>query len=111
MASESEMVMMSLLNSFFGLFGRRATKITFIGHEREGGYTFLTSPELKGFSIMLEPGEDNLKGILGALEQPLDAYLEARRAFQKAKQRRSDLTGLRITQHHPMNLVAELCPA
>jgi hypothetical protein len=104
--------MMALLNrflGFLGLFGRKLTKITFIGHEREGGYIYLNSPELRGFSFMLEPGENNLKTIIAAIDEPLRAYLAAKLAFRHATQRRPDLTGLRITQQHPINLVAELC--
>lgn len=103
--------MMTLLNKFLGLFGGEliSIKITLIGQEREGGYIYLTSPELKGFSFMLEPGEDDLKAIIAAMDEPLHAYLEAKLAFDRAKRRKPDLTGLRITQRHPINLVAELC--
>jgi hypothetical protein len=45
---------------------------------REGGYHFVRSADLPGFTMMLEPGEaDSLKSIMDALYEPVMAYLEA----------------------------------
>jgi hypothetical protein len=106
---------MNFLAEITGLFGKKPTEVRFIGHEREGGYIYLSSPELKGFNFMLEPDERSLRAIIDAIAEPLQAYLEAKRTFEHAKGKRKrarpDLTGMRITQHNPMNLVAEFCPA
>src|ERR1039458_2955814 len=103
--------MIEFLNKILPLFGWELIKrkITFRGQEREGGYIYLTSPELRGFSFMLEPGERDLKSIIDALDEPLEAYLEAHIAYQHGRAMRPDLTGMRITQRHPINLKAELC--
>jgi hypothetical protein len=45
---------------------------------REGGYSFVRSPDLPGFTMMLEPGEAaDIKSIMDALYAPVTAYLEA----------------------------------
>ena len=50
--------------------------LTFTSCEREGGYRYITSPELPGFSFMLEPGEDtNILTFLDAIGESLVAYL------------------------------------
>ncbi len=49
--------------------------ITFIAHEREGGYTYITSPDLPGFTFMLEPGEE--RNIRKLINEPLMVYLNA----------------------------------
>jgi hypothetical protein len=42
-----------------------------------GGYFLVTSPDLPGFSMLLEPGEaDDIKSLIDALTGPLKAYLE-----------------------------------
>jgi len=52
--------------------------ITFQIEPREGGYSFVRSADLPGFTMMLEPGEaDSPKSICDALYEPLTAYLEA----------------------------------
>lgn len=51
--------------------------ITLIGEQQDDGYIFITSPELKGFSLMLEPDEDkNLATIISAVHEPLITYLD-----------------------------------
>ena len=44
---------------------------------REAGYSVVSSPDLPGFSMMLEPGEtDDIQSLIDALTAPLKAYLE-----------------------------------
>ena len=86
---------MSMIERFLGWFGIRKITITFIGHKREGGYTYITSPQLPGFTFMLEPGEDkNIRTFIDAIDEPLMAYLPA---HIEAELRASNvhLTGIR----------------
>ena len=74
--------------------------------EREGGYTYIESPDLPGFTFMLEPGEDkNIRTFIDAIDEPLMAYLGAHfKATPEAD--RIQMTG--FWQSKPMNYVAEL---
>lgn len=65
---------------------------------REGGYSLVSSPDLPGFAIMLEPGEsDDIQSLIDALTAPLKAYLEAE--------------GLRNARQQPVKQHAALQPA
>jgi hypothetical protein len=45
---------------------------------REGGYIFVNSPDLPGFSVMLQPGElDDFESLVAALGKPLEAFVNA----------------------------------
>src|SRR4051812_17709045 len=45
---------------------------------REGGYSYVRSPDLPGFAMVLQPGEAaTAKSLIDALSDPLTAYLEA----------------------------------
>ena len=52
---------------------------TLIGEEREGGYTYFTSPELKGFRYLSAPDDDGdeLEAMKPILVEHLTAYLRA----------------------------------
>jgi hypothetical protein len=83
-----------------------------ISEEREGGYLFVRSPDLPGFTMMLDPGADeNIHTLMDALFEPLAAFIHASyMAGDKAPpQKAVNLTGFRRTSH--ANYVAELCPA
>ena len=100
---------MSWIDSFLALFNIKRIKIRLHGHERDGGYTYITSPELPGFSFMLEPGEDeNIRSFIDAIDEPLMTYIDA---YYKAESRKapSHLAGLRQSNHN--NFVAELAYA
>jgi hypothetical protein len=57
--------------------GFEMRKVTLIGELQDDGYIFITSPELKGFSLMLEPDEDkNFATIINAVYEPLITYLD-----------------------------------
>ena len=69
---------MSMFDRLLAKIGIRKITITFTKHEREGGYIYITCPELPGFTFMLEPGEDqNIRTFIGAIGEPLMAYLDA----------------------------------
>lgn len=54
---------------------------TIIGEEREGGYQYLTSPDLKGFRLLVRPGENELEIMKDVLTEHLMAYFRAGHAF------------------------------
>ena len=100
---------MSTIERLLGLFGIRKISITLIGNEREGGYTYITSPQLPGFTFMLEPGEEQtLRAFFDAIEEPLMAYVAAH--FEaESRTRHVHLTGIR--QAKAKNYVAEFAYA
>lgn len=51
--------------------------VTFNKQSREGGYTFVTSPELPGFSFMLEPNENDI-ALMEAAERFKEVYASYR---------------------------------
>ncbi len=100
---------MSMMTRFLSWLGFRSIKITLIGHEREGGYVYITSPQLPGFTFMLEPGEEeSIRTFIDAIFEPLSTYLDAHFKATSTVEH-VHLTGLR--QSKSMNYVAELCPA
>lgn len=100
---------MSMIERLLARFGIRKITITFIGHEREGGYTYITSPQLPGFTFMLEPGEnENIRTFIDAIDEPLMAYLPA---YFKAELRASSIHLTGIRQSKSKNYVAELAYA
>ena len=79
---------MSMIDKMLALIGIKTFSITLIGHEREGGYIYLNSPDLPGFTFMLNPGEDkSIRTLINAIEEPLSAYLEAHENAQVPKKR------------------------
>jgi hypothetical protein len=84
--------------------------ITLIEEPREGGYTLIYSPELKGFALMLDQSQTKgFSEFSNAIEQPLltylDAYYTAKHEAERTKRLR--LTGLNETR--PMQYRAQLC--
>jgi len=62
--------------------------ITLIEEPREGGYTFIYSPELKGFALMLDSSQTKgFSEFSNAIEQPLLTYLDAYYAATHEAQR------------------------
>jgi hypothetical protein len=83
-----------------------------IGEPREGGHIYLTSPDLPGFTFMLEPHETNIEAIIEAITPALSAYLATATAANDQKPSKpwfsyADIRG--IHEGKPMNLIAELC--
>jgi len=69
-----------MLNKILGIFGTRSRKIkmTFILHERDGGYTYITCQEFPGFTFMLEPGEGkDIRAFITTIHEPLMAFISA----------------------------------
>ncbi|MGH6848123.1 MAG: hypothetical protein ACREC0_12020 [Methylocella sp.] len=78
--------------------------ITLIGERRDEGYIFIHSPELKGFSLMLEPDEYDIKTFLDAVYDPLLTYIQA---YHKALAKNEKPRLRSIIESAPM--VAKLC--
>jgi hypothetical protein len=85
-------------------------KFTLYGEEREGGYMYVTSSDLPGFSFMLEPSEKDVESMLAAIKPALSAYLSARDAKARKEALRPRFTNIRF-EGKQKNLVAELCAA
>jgi hypothetical protein len=87
--------------------------ITLIGEQQDDGYILITSPELKGFSLMLEPDEDkNLATIISAVYEPLIAYLGVlNEAGNKATARkgRYEVKGFNKTAPHSYTARLSIC--
>ena len=101
---------MSIIDRLLALFGFEKISISLIGHEREGGYTYITSPQLPGFTFMLEPGEEqNIRNIIDAIDEPLMAFIDAHLKAGASMNKHLHLTGFR--QSNGNKFVAELQPA
>jgi hypothetical protein len=83
--------------------------INLIGEPRAGGYMFLKSPDLPGFSMMLDPSQHSeLGAFVKTVEAPLMAFIAAEcRADEHAK--RLKIAG--ATQTDSTTYLAELCAA
>jgi hypothetical protein len=82
------------------------------GRELEGGYYYLTSPDLPGFRATLSPGQTENLGTLTEIIQPaLEAYLRAYLRAQHADGRiKAQIYDARLPRHgRSMNLVADFC--
>ena len=74
---------MSFFDRLLSLINMERFIVTLNGEEREGGYFFISSPELKGFSLLLEPGDyTDFKTFIDAVDEPLTAYMNT---YQKAR--------------------------
>lgn len=101
---------MSWFAKILSLIGIEGMTITLNGEEREGGYIFISSPELKGFSLLLEPGDySDFKTFLDAVYSPLMIYMDA---YQRASHsaRRSENLRLRATKINEGGpMIAKMC--
>jgi hypothetical protein len=59
---------------------KRDQTFRLIGESCEGGYTYVTSPDLPGFTFMLEPNEEDLQTVIEAMQPALEAFIKARDA-------------------------------
>lgn len=84
--------------------------IRLIGEMRPGGYVFVTSPDLPGFSVMLHPGEhEDATSVFAVLADPLKAFLMAECRASERAEKRVRVTAVRQTA--PDSYLAELCTA
>jgi len=90
-------------------FNKERFTITLKGEEREGGYIFIYSPDLKGFSLLLEPGDySDFKTFIDAIYDPLLAYLKLYfQARDTARKRHENLRLYAMEESAPM--VAKMC--
>ena len=77
--------MLKLLDYLRSLLSGGGLMIRLKGEEREGGYLFISSPDLKGFSLLLDPGKyDDLDSFIHAVNPSLTMYLEAYQSARNA---------------------------
>jgi len=95
---------------------KRSGSAQLIGEQREGGYYYLKSPDLPGFTFLISPEEsEDIEKLSEAIRPALAAYLAAHIAFETRQQHAkiqprisyADLRGAPAGK--PMNLIAELC--
>jgi|SRR5215831_17432742 len=74
---------MKLFERFQGLMASYRNEqenftINLIGERQSDGHMFISSPELKGFSLMLDPEHTkNIGTLMNAIHDPLLIYVEA----------------------------------
>ena len=93
--------------------GFELRKITLIGEQQDDGYIFITSPELEGFSLMLEPDEDkNIATIINVVYEPLITYLDVlndARHKATARKGRYEVRGFSMTAPHSYTARLSIC--
>ncbi len=93
--------------------GHRLLRLGLVASPREGGYMFINSPDLPGFSIMLSPSEtEDFDAFVAALGKPLVAFVSAE---YKASQALKDGAKVHLRDMDPLRgtskFYAELCTA
>jgi hypothetical protein len=80
--------------------------IRLVASPRQGGFLFVNSPDLPGFSLMLKPEEaESFDAIIG----PLKCFILAELGWEAKQERRVNVKAVRRTT--PSEMVAELCAA
>ncbi len=84
-------------------------KIEFIAEEQEDGYTFIYSPELKVFTLMLAPEQaKNIGTLINSLHDPFITYMTALfHAQNKAKSKALKMKD--FSEKAPHSYTARLC--
>jgi hypothetical protein len=79
---------------------------------RGGGYLFITSPNLPGFSLMLHPDDGkSIQALSAALEGPLQAFIEAEYQAYKANAGTQRVHMQGIFRTSEANILAGYCTA
>ena len=84
----------------------------FYGYEKEGGFYYLTSPDLPGFRATLSPAQlTDIPTLTNTIQPALDAYLKTYLRAQRAEDHiKAHINSATLPGHgRPMNLVAEFC--
>ncbi|WP_024340908.1 hypothetical protein [Bradyrhizobium japonicum] len=81
--------------------------------EREGGYALVTSPDLPGFSVMLNPKdqEGGIDSMKSAIVGPLEAFVKAECEAVENHKHNKRVKIHELSRGNGSNLVAELCPS
>jgi hypothetical protein len=89
------------------LSGHKLIRLVF--SQRGGGHALVTSPDLPGFSLMLDPNElENFGSMTAAVSGPLESFIKAECDAVEAS-KRMQIRGMRQTTDS--NMVAELSAA
>jgi hypothetical protein len=82
-----DLIMGPITRAAFYLRGHRMVRLCM--SPRAGGYIFVNSPDLPGFSMMLKPGElDSFDSFVAAIAKPLEAFVTAE--YQASRNLRDD---------------------
>jgi hypothetical protein len=102
---------MTWLDRLLSLFGIERITITLKAEERGDGYIFISSPELKGFSLLLGPGDySDFKAFIDAVYEPLTTYMDAyMHALGTARRAQVRPENLRLRGTKMSGDVAKLC--
>lgn len=104
---------MFVVRLFAMLSGHKLIRL--VGEPRVGGYVFVKSPDLPGFSLMLHPSEaEDPSRVFAAIYDPVIAFIEAEfRAGQIADGNRVRLTSFKQTTsaQESTSYLAEMCRA
>jgi hypothetical protein len=104
-----------------GAIGRLQTYMT--GHRmvrlsaspRAGGYIFVNSPDVPGFSVMLKQGDlDDFESLVSALGKPLEAFVNAEYRAAQAHASKVAQAGAQVRlkgmqQRTKSEITADLC--
>jgi len=92
-------------------FGIERITITLKLEKREGGYIFISSPELKGFNLLLAPGNYNdFKEFVDAVHEPLTTYINAYQRAKKSARARQEALRLYATRiKEGPSMIATMC--
>ena len=90
------------------LQGHRMVRLS--ASPREGGYIFVNSPDLPGFSVMLKPGEiDDFDLLVAALGKPLEAFVNAEYRASQAVKDGGEVRLKGMQQRTRSEITADLC--
>jgi len=99
---------MTYLDKILNFFGI-GMKIHFIAEDQDDGHTFIRSPELKGFTLMLAREQtENIRTLMDAIYDPLIAYLKAYKAARHAAPKEIKIQAFSAGRSH--SYTARLCP-
>ena len=100
------------ISPFMRLLGYKKITLTFDVQPRNNGRHFLVSPELPGFSLMLEADDmKDLRSMTNAIWEPLSAYLQFEKpiSVRPAPAKKPVLSGFHGAVPGSDKVVADLC--
>lgn len=94
------------------LVGADVVKLNFTVDERKNGQMFLTSEDLPGFSLLLDPQDvKDLPSLTKALVEPLSAYLDALEQHEQMNRRTVTVSGIHGAHPGTHKVIADVCYA
>lgn len=98
----------SVMSRFMRVFGYELIKLNFRVEPRANGRVFLSSSDLPGFSLMLDPEDiKDLPSLSAAIYEPLAGYLD----MELNGARKPRISGIHGVAPGSDKIVADLCYA